>query len=96
MDHTPGPWVAEFNGHYWQVNPANKRPEDPWQIGDVCASEPTVKPSALQEANAKIFAAAPELADALENLIIAIGMGWDLEGVVQVAQEAIAKARGTT
>lgn len=27
--------------------------------------------------------------DALENLIIAIGMGWDLNGVVQEAREAL-------
>lgn len=64
--HTPGPWVAEFNGYYWQVNPANKRPEDPWQIGDVCASEPETRPSSLQEANAKLFAAAPALLAALK------------------------------
>ena len=27
---------------------------------------------------------------ALENLLIAIGMGWDLDGVVDVAQSALA------
>ncbi len=28
-------------------------------------------------------------ADALENLVIAIGMGWDLEGVLEVAKNAM-------
>jgi hypothetical protein len=35
--------------------------------------------------------------DALENLLIAIGMGWDLEGVVQQARDALtAPARNVT
>lgn len=37
-----------------------------------------------------------EMRDALENLIIAIGMGWDLDGVVDVGQVALRKARGET
>ena len=55
-------------------------------------------------ANAQLIAAAPDLhriatelaaenkrlRDALENLTIAIGMGWDLEGVVAVARAALA------
>lgn len=43
---------------------------------------------------AHIFAAAPDLLDALENLMIGVGMGWDLGGLIEGAQETIAKARG--
>jgi thiamine pyrophosphate-dependent acetolactate synthase large subunit-like protein len=45
----------------------------------LAASDP-----ALTEAVAKLH-------DATENLIIAIGMGWDLDGVVEVAQAALAR-----
>lgn len=31
--------------------------------------------------------------DALENLVIAIQMGWDLDGVMEIAQSVIDKAR---
>lgn len=34
------------------------------------------------------------LIEALENLIIAIGMGWDLDGVVEVSMSAVKAARG--
>jgi hypothetical protein len=34
------------------------------------------------------------LYEALENVIIAVGMGWDLEGEIDVTQTALAKARG--
>jgi len=32
--------------------------------------------------------------DALENLVIAIQMGWDIEGALENAQAIINKARG--
>lgn len=41
-----------------------------------------------------LIAAAPELLDALENLCIGIGMGWELDGMIEVAQAAINKAEG--
>ena len=46
------------------------------------------------EALAKLLAAAPNLYDALENIVIGIGMGWDLEGLVDVANAALRDARG--
>jgi hypothetical protein len=30
-----------------------------------------------------------KLNDAVENLLIAIGMGWDLDGVIEVTQNAM-------
>ena len=47
-----------------------------------------------QEANARLIAAAPDLYEALENVIIAVGMNWDLEGEIDITQTALAKARG--
>jgi hypothetical protein len=37
-----------------------------------------------------------DMRSALENLIIAIGMGWDLDGVLEVAEAALAKLEGRT
>lgn len=34
------------------------------------------------------------LVEALENLCIAIGMGWDLEGVISVSESALSRAKG--
>lgn len=50
--------------------------------------------SHISEANARLIAAAPVLHDAMENLLIAIGMGWDLDGVVEQARAALAAAEG--
>lgn len=44
-------------------------------------------------ANACLIAAAPRIRDALDNLIIAMGMGWDLDGFVHEAIEALKCAR---
>ena len=49
---------------------------------------------AQQEANARLIAAAPDMLDALENLTIGIAMGWDLDGILENARAAIAKATG--
>src|SRR4051794_40977194 len=43
-------------------------------------------------ANFKLGKAAPKLLDALENLVIGIGMGWDVDGMVEVARAAIGEA----
>lgn len=40
------------------------------------------------------MAASPDMYEALENLLIAIGMGWDAEGCEDVAKAALAEARG--
>jgi hypothetical protein len=51
---------------------------------------------AEQEANARLIAAAPDMLDALENLTIGIDMGWELDGILENARVAIAKATGET
>jgi hypothetical protein len=48
----------------------------------------------LKEENKRIIAAAPLLLDALENMTIAVGMGWDMDGVTQASRAAAIAARG--
>ena len=43
-------------------------------------------------ADKQVRDAAPALFDALENLVIGIGMGWDLDGLVDTARAALAAA----
>lgn len=77
--HTPGPWICSDG----DIVPANDE------------SDPIVTLYLdTSDANARLIAAAPDLLDALENLTIAIGMGWDLDGVVEVSRAAIARAKG--
>lgn len=68
--HTPGPWTAIRNCSFWEVQPVNGGEEGiPFCIGDVCASEPGDPDSGRQEANARLFAAAPDLLEALKEAI---------------------------
>lgn len=98
-DHTKGPWSYGLEDY------------DDWGIARVPAgfiicqarapvteeekSQCRVNGTDPYEANARLIAAALELLEALDNLAIAIGMGWDLHGVLNVARTAIAKARET-
>lgn len=67
--HTPGPWFAAQNEHYWQIDS-----DTHGQIGDVCASNyiyvdgallPRHDADAIAAANARLIAAAPDLLEAL-------------------------------
>jgi hypothetical protein len=97
--HTPGPWEALFNGHYWEfVN------SESFQIGDVCASQydgdrhTKENPNYdLAKANAHLIAAAPELLHALQmarSYIIASGAKhWEKD--LAKVDAAIAKAEAS-
>lgn len=67
--HTPGPWEALFNGHYWQFGDSES-----FQIGDVCASQYDGEHTKenpnydLAKANAHLIAAAPDLLEALKEM----------------------------
>jgi len=90
--HTPGPW--RIGAKFQSV--VSDGPTGWDDDGSVAAyGGHMVCESAKLEANARLIAAAPDLLDALENLTIAVGMGWDLEGVCEVARAAIAKATGS-
>lgn len=91
IQHTPGPWVAVFNNVFWEVAPENRQENDPYTIGDVCASNPENPESGLQEANARLFAAAPELLAALEGVLRVADRATK---EFDAARAAIAKALG--
>lgn len=65
--HTPGPWFAVRNSSFWEVNPQRELGDynTPFTVGDVCESAPGNPDGGLQEANARLIAAAPELLEAL-------------------------------
>lgn len=90
MKHTPGPWFAVRNSCYWEVNPARKVGDydTPFTVADCCASDPS-NTTGLQEANARLIAAAPDLLAALVALDHEYG-----PKTLRMAQDAIAKATG--
>lgn len=95
--HTPGEWRFFMGDICVEGSDGDDRIIA--GIGKSCGARSSVyspipahKPEGI--ANGHLIAAAPELLDALENLTIAIGMGWDLDGVVGAARAVIAKAEG--
>ena len=95
--HTPGPWIAVRGYAYWEVEPQRKGGErkPPYQIADTCSSDPANPDKGLQEANARLIAAAPELLEALENLLkVHEGEGGTQYNAADIVRAAIAKARG--
>lgn len=90
---TPGPWIAVFNSNYWEVIPEKRDHIDiPFAVGSTCSSSPKDPHNGLQEANARLMAAAPDLLAALEELVVYCGDDYDL---LIKANSAIAKAKGT-
>lgn len=66
--HTPGPWVATRNIAYWEINAS--RIGEPYQpIGNACATAPRDADGGLQEANARLMAASPDLLSTLKHLV---------------------------
>jgi hypothetical protein len=109
--HTPGPWAVETpmgESAPWIVQDGKQAYE--WEpiatLGD-CTEDDLPKRSKAQktiEANARLIAAAPELLEALEDLlriaalweILDRGKNIDLDSsdAARAARAAIAKARG--
>ncbi len=97
--HTPGPWEigceqTDGLGRYAQVQSSE-------EFGDIVArvcvahkANHTLNRSG--RANARLIAAAPELLDALQEIVSAAdGSGWDqLDAGFSKARAAIAKAKG--
>lgn len=48
----------------------------------------------LDSDNIKLYAAAPELYEALEALVFGIEQNWNLDGRINLARNALSKARG--
>jgi hypothetical protein len=81
MRHTPGPWRTD-------------RPYDAPSIYVIAGEGATLTRVAsvrdAHKANARLIAAAPELLEALQGLVLALPAGWSM----QAARAAIAKATG--
>lgn len=80
--HTPGPWQATRNSAFWEINPANAGDNGtPFAVADVCASAPGFPDGGLQEANARLVSAAPDLLEAAKAardvLATAIRANWE-------------------
>jgi hypothetical protein len=94
--HTNGPWEAVRNTAFWEIVPVNAGQDGvPFHVGDVCASAPGEPDSGLQEANARLIAAAPDLLEALRGLLdVYLNDQGYLPEVEQKARSAISRATG--
>lgn len=67
---TPGPWVTVNNGKYWEIREVIG---NGGQISDLCASQCWFDDGDMNgevtTSNARLIAAAPELLEALQNII---------------------------
>ena len=88
--HTPGPWIVyEFVDGY-----DIRAPEAECYVAT--ASDPEAVWGAIgREEDARLIAAAPELLEALENLLkVHEGEGGTQHNAADIARAAIAKAKG--
>ena len=94
--HTPGPWYAVRNSAFWEVNPQREYEDDhiPYTVADCCASDPRNPDGGLQEANARLIAAAPDLLEMLELALESTHSDYDLVDWREDARAAITKAKG--
>lgn len=89
--HTPGPWRMDHDGSNWMVV-TDDYPEmvDVWGFNGMPAVEVV--------ANVRLIAAAPDLLEALDDLLIAYcdpgNQGGDHDDKVEAARAALAKAKG--
>ena len=90
--HTPGPWVTDRNQH----GECHVMDEFGIAIADMAVDYSSIKKIEEHEANARLIAAAPELLEALKDMLdghedACTGYG---EGAADKARAAIAKATG--
>lgn len=105
--HTPGPWVVQDETVIWTavIDP----PETSYDIGvpvaDLWVSKSFVGPAYNRDevaANARLIAAAPDMYEALEDLISSLEITWrngfsaveDVQKELEFARTAIRKAKG--
>ena len=90
--HTPGHWAFDADGYIRSYDDASRVQGNPMNVGTVCYG---FKPIAQMEADARLIAAAPELAEALNLLVNGVFCveGSPLwESNMEVARAALAKA----
>ena len=99
--HTPGPWYAARNFAFWEVVPAHAGENGtPYSVADTCCSQPGNADGGLQEANATLIAAAPELLSFAKRFVAGVEAHADaalkerLSYHIGNARAAIAKAEG--
>ncbi len=100
-EHTPGPWAAfGFRGQQMQPLQSWDEAAPGLSIGSVHSTEPICRVNGYMHpvvANARLIAAAPELLEALEQIV---DCDFDTDsllnedGDIKRARAAIAKARG--
>ena len=86
--HTPGPWEYRWNGHYFDVGILTRESIVPI-FPAVC-----IGVQAGLEANARLIAAAPELLEALKDIVEWTELGDYEESFLAKARAAISKAEG--
>jgi len=88
---TPGPW--EWDGDVWDYDYAE---EAPWLIGKDNQIILKGEIDCANKANAHLIAAAPDLYEAIKELLYALqdDDNWRTSGVYEDAEAALAKARG--
>lgn len=93
---TPGPWEARYSDRFdnYQIFGPGRRGTRPWICNTKCESVP-----AHHEGNARLIAAAPELLQALRELVELVDDPANdadpEESAISFAKSIIAKAEGT-
>ena len=90
---TPGPWEVEDNGYFYDINAVRGT------VGNVCSSaswfDNGEHRGTVAMANAQLIAAAPELLEALQNMVEAYQHEASIDNPALLsARAAIAKALG--
>lgn len=89
MPHTPGPWTV-MREEYFDGVPLVKR----WVRGPQLSNAPEGEEAERAEADASLIAAAPDLLDALEELLSADPDMPSYGSTLDKAEAAIRKAKG--
>lgn len=92
--HTPGPWWLQADGVGWYVECTPERGHSVAYVRAEVEEDDPDTPDAEKEANARLIAAAPDLLDALKELLDQDEHGEDEIWVRNKARAAIAKATG--
>jgi hypothetical protein len=92
LTHVPGPY-REIGSAIYANSP---QPVDPTMFRGFTEPEGDrgylIAESIPHDGTRRLLTASPEVLDALEQLLIGIGMGWDLDGLVEQAINAAKKA----
>ena len=97
--HTPGPWTTT-DGMYsdvieiWNLHNGTKA----FLVADVPNDSPDEQDQALQMANARLIAKAPELLNALRDVVTPLLRGWNVDDMdvrLETARALLAEIEGT-